>query len=207
MTHFEWLSLGPQLITYIERHIESYLTSNSVDLFLPGNASLKTPDLRRAGVYLFRRRFLQMSTMEKTSISKIVRATAVVDSVMVRRVPTSIIANMKAMQSAKIRELRQALADAGLRTLDQQAKCLGLSRSTAWAVLKGNHKCSGLSAALIKRMLASPQLPPSAREVIFEYVAKKSAGAYGHHEKRLQIFRAELAFVCSKRTYGPRRTT
>ena len=148
-----------------------------------------------------------MSTMEKTSISKIVRATAVVDSVMVRRVPTSIMANMKAMQSTKIRELRQTLADAGFRTLDQQAKCLGLSRSTAWAVLKGNHKCSGLSAALIKRMLASPQLPPSAREIILEYVAKKSAGAYGHNKGRLQIFRAELAFVCSETTHGRRRTT
>ena len=136
--------------------------------------------------------------MEKTSISKIVRATAVVDSVMVRRVPTSIIANMKAMQSAKIRELRQALAYAGFRTVDQQAKCLGLSRSTAWAVLKGNHKCSGLSAGLIKRMLASPHLPPSAREVILVYVAKKTAGAFGHNEGQLQIFRAELAFVAPR---------
>jgi hypothetical protein len=136
-----------------------------------------------------------VSAMEKTSISKIVRAIGAVNGVGARRMPASISSNLKAMQSAKIRELRQALADAGFRTLDQQAKCLGLSRSTAWAVLKGNHKCSGLSVTLIKRMLASPKLPPSATKVILEYVAKKSAGAYGHNEDRLRLFRAELAIV------------
>ena len=134
----------------------------------------------------------------KTSISKIVRATTAVNGTAVRRTPASISSNMKAMQSTKIRELRQALEDAGVLGLNQQAKSLGLSRSTAWAVLKGNHKASGLSATIIKRMLASPQLPPSATKVILEYVAKKSAGAYGHNEERLQIFRAELAFVAPR---------
>ena len=103
------------------------------------------------------------------------------------------ISEMKAMQSAKIRELRQALADADVLTLDQQAKCLGVSRSTAWAVLKGNHKSSGLSATLINRMLASPQLPRSARKIILEYVEEKSTGAYGHGKERLRQFRARLA--------------
>ena len=101
--------------------------------------------------------------------------------------------SMKAMQSAKIRELRQALADTGVLTLDQQAKSLGVSRSTAWAVLKGNHKSSGLSATLINRMLASPQLPGSARKIILEYVGEKSAGAYGHGMERLRHFCARLA--------------
>ena len=104
------------------------------------------------------------------------------------------ISHMKAMQSAKIRELRRALVDAGILTLDQQAKSLGVSRSTAWAVLKGNHKSSGLSAALINRMLASPQLPGSARKIILEYVEEKSAGAYGHGKVQLRQFRARLAY-------------
>ena len=130
--------------------------------------------------------------MDRTSISKIVRTTAAVNAVE-RRTPASISSNMKAMQSDKIRELRQALLDAGFLTLDQQASSLGLSRSTAWAVLKGNHKCSGLSATLIKRMLASLELPPPAAKILLEYVEKKSAGAYGHNKDRLRQFRARLA--------------
>ena len=83
--------------------------------------------------------------------------------------------------------------DAGVLMLDQQAKSLGVSRSTAWAMLKGNHKSSGLSATLINRMLTSPQLPRSARKIILEYVEEKLAGAYGHDTARLRQFRARLA--------------
>jgi DNA invertase Pin-like site-specific DNA recombinase len=57
---------------------------------------------------------------------------------------------MKARQSAKIRELREALVASGFLTLDEQSKALGLSRSTTWTILKGNHKASGLSAAIIE---------------------------------------------------------
>jgi hypothetical protein len=106
--------------------------------------------------------------------------------------PAPISSHLKAMQSAKIRELRHALVHAGFLTLDEQAKCLGLSRSTAWAVLQGNHKGSGLSACLIQRMLASPALPPLAKRVILEYAEKKSAGVYGHNEQRLRLFRAQM---------------
>ena len=127
--------------------------------------------------------------MNERSFSKTVRTPV---NVALER-QTSHASHMKAMQSAKIRELRQALVDAGVLTLDQQAKSLGLGRSTAWAILRGNHKSSGLSAATIKRMLASPQLPRSARKIILEYVKEKSAGAYGHGEQRLHKFRARLA--------------
>ena len=113
--------------------------------------------------------------------------------VILERQTSRSISQMKATQCSKIRELRQALVDAGVLTLDQQAKSLGVSRSTAWAVLKGNHKSSGLSATLINRMLASRQLPGSARKIILEYVKEKSAGAYGHGEQRLHKFRARLA--------------
>ena len=99
---------------------------------------------------------------------------------------------MKARQSAKLRELRQALMDAGFVTLDKQAQVLELSRSTAWTVMSGSHKCTGVSAAIIKRMLNSPQLPPSAKTVLLEYVEEKSAGIYGHGQRELRIFRAQL---------------
>ena len=108
------------------------------------------------------------------------------------RTPASISSKMKVMQSDKLRELREALVNAGFITLRQQARSLGLSRSTAWVVLKGNHKGSGLSATLIKRMLASPHLPPTAAKIIHEYVEKKSAGAYGHSKERLRLFRAQI---------------
>ena len=100
--------------------------------------------------------------------------------------------HMKAMQSAKIRELRPALVDAGHLTLGQQTESLGLGRSTAWAILQGNHKHSGLSAATINRMLASQQLPPPARKILLEYVEEKLAGAYGQNQTQLRKFRERL---------------
>ena len=128
--------------------------------------------------------------MNERSFAKTVRTPA---NVALERQTSLTISHMKAMQSTKIRELRQALVDAGVLTLDQQAKSLGVSRSTAWAVLKGNHKSSGLSVTLINRMLASPQLPRSAKKIILEYVEEKSTGAYGHGMERLRQFRARLA--------------
>ena len=76
--------------------------------------------------------------MDKTSIAKIVRAGPRNGSI---RSPASICSDMKARQSAKLRELRQALMDAGFVRLDKQARVLELSRSTAWTVMSGSHKC------------------------------------------------------------------
>jgi hypothetical protein len=46
-----------------------------------------------------------------------------------------VVAEMKARQAAKIRELGYALVDAGFLTLDEQSKALGLARSTTWTIL------------------------------------------------------------------------
>ena len=99
---------------------------------------------------------------------------------------------MRASQANKIRELRQALIDAGFVSLDQQATALGLPRSTTWAVLKGNHKCSGLRAALIVRMWRAPKLPPAVKRILAEYVVEKSRGAYGHNNSTRKRFIAQL---------------
>ena len=99
---------------------------------------------------------------------------------------------MKARQSCKIRELGDALTTAGFLTLDEQARALGLSRSTAWAVLKANHKTSGLAAGTINQMLSSPELPPRARGTILTYVDEKLAGLYGHNKTQLRRFAAGL---------------
>ena len=100
---------------------------------------------------------------------------------------------MKARQSAKIRELREALVAAGFLTLDDQSKALGLSRSTTWTILKGNHKGSGLSAAIIDRMLAAPMLPTLVRAKIHEYTKDKTAGLYGDNETLIRKFTARLS--------------
>jgi len=100
---------------------------------------------------------------------------------------------MKARQSSKIRELGDALATEGFLSLDEQAKVLGLCRSTAWTILKANHKASGLSAAVINCMLATPQLPPLVRAKVVEYVEEKAAGLYGDSKTKLRRFIARLS--------------
>src|SRR5262245_60649063 len=92
------------------------------------------------------------------------------------------LAEAKARQSLKIKALRVALIRAGIITLNEQARALRLSRSTTWAVLRGDHKASGLSASIISRMLSSPELPAIVRSQILDYVTEKAAGAYGHTE-------------------------
>jgi hypothetical protein len=106
------------------------------------------------------------------------------------RLPT---ARMKARQSSKIRELAEAVKSAGFLTLDEQAKALGLSRSTAWTIRKASHKASGLSASIINRMVAGPELPPLARTKILEYVEEKAAGLYGGSRRHRRKFAARLS--------------
>ena len=103
------------------------------------------------------------------------------------------IAGMKARQRIKIQEIRAALIHSGITTLDEQTKVLGLCRSTAWSILKPNHKSSGLSAQTINSMLKSPRLPIPVRQKIFEYVRERIAGTYGHSERRRGDFAANLS--------------
>jgi len=107
--------------------------------------------------------------------------------------PLLSVKSMKARQCSKIAELRLVLEQSGYRSLDQQASAFGLSRSTTWAILSASHKGSGISGSVLKRMLRSPTLPPSAKRWIAEYVSEKLGGAYGHSTKRLRIFRAQVA--------------
>ena len=96
------------------------------------------------------------------------------------------------LQQKKIREIGETLVEAGLNTLDQQARALNLPRSTAWTVLKANHKASGLSVAVIGRILSSSHLPSRVRIKVLEYISEKSRGLYGDKEYRARRFRARL---------------
>src|SRR5215475_2150241 len=115
----------------------------------------------------------------------------------------SLLMEFKARQSAKIKEVGEALIADGFCALDQQAKALGLSRSTTWTILKASHKSSGLSAAVINRMLAAPQLPPRVRLKIFEYIQEKSVGHYGDNERRIVKFTARISANIKKRELTP----
>jgi len=101
-------------------------------------------------------------------------------------------AELKARQASKIREIRGALIDAGFVALDKQAEVLGLSRSTAWNLLNGTYKSSGLSVTIINRMLAAPRLPPLVRTKILEYVQEKTTGRYGDSNVKLRRFSCRL---------------
>jgi|SoimicMinimDraft_4_1059732.scaffolds.fasta_scaffold108548_1 hypothetical protein len=102
------------------------------------------------------------------------------------------LSELKARQSSKIGKIRQALVAAGFDTLTKQAAVLGLSKSTTWAVLRGNHKGSGLSTSVINRILRSQELPRTVRRIIEEYVQEKLLGEYGHDDRRLRKFSAQL---------------
>jgi hypothetical protein len=101
-------------------------------------------------------------------------------------------AKAKARQTSRIKELGDALVSSGLCTLDEQAKALGLSRSTTWTVLRANHKASGLSATVINQMLAAPPLPALVRARILAYIDEKNTGSYGHSKVQLRRFAARL---------------
>jgi hypothetical protein len=107
--------------------------------------------------------------------------------------PLPLTARMKARQSCKIKELAEALKSAGFLTLDEQAKALGLSRSTAWTIRRASHKASGVSASIINRMLAAPELPSLARNKILEYAEEKAAGLYGGSRSQRRKFAARLS--------------
>jgi len=109
------------------------------------------------------------------------------------RASVSITSQLKARQAAKMRELKEVLVHAGYCSLDQQAAALGIARSTAWSVLKGNHKSSGLSAALMKRMLLRPELPLAVRCLLVQYIHDRIAGLHGHNRSQLRRFTNKLS--------------
>jgi hypothetical protein len=96
-------------------------------------------------------------------------------------------ADVKARQSSKIRELGEALITAGFVSLDAQARVLGLPRSTAWTILSANHKSTGISAKIIRRMLSSEPLPQLVRAKIIQYGGKSSRYLWWDEDSAPQI--------------------
>jgi hypothetical protein len=111
-----------------------------------------------------------------------------------RQLEPATIAEAKAKQSIKIREFEVALRRAGLIALDEQAKALGLPRTTTWKLLKGSYKTSGPSAVIINRILCAPRLPLTARIKILEYIQERVSGVYGHSKSQLRRFSIRIGW-------------
>jgi hypothetical protein len=97
----------------------------------------------------------------------------------------------KARLGSKLAEIREALIAAGYNSAAKQGAVLGLSRSTAWAILNSD-KRAGPTAIVIKRILSSQKIPPEARRKVEEYVVQKICGLYGHNEEQTRAFRDKL---------------
>ena len=109
--------------------------------------------------------------------------------------PNSAPAAARRQQCLKIEEITDTLMKCGFVALDEQADVLGLSRSTAWTIIRGIHKSSGLSGTTINRMLASDRLPLRVRLKVLEYIAEKMSGAYGDRKHCLKAFASRISPV------------
>ena len=70
--------------------------------------------------------------------------------------------------------ISEALIASGYTSLDEQAKALGLRRSTTWTIIKKKHKLGRLSAKTIDRILTNPQTPAAVRTAVQQYAVQKS---------------------------------
>ena len=92
------------------------------------------------------------------------------------RLPTPKVTYRK--YATRIQHIADALVAEGCVALDKQAKALGVHRSTAWTIMRTKHKLDRLSLKTTNRMLASPELPPSVRIIVLQYLAERSDGLH-----------------------------
>jgi len=76
--------------------------------------------------------------------------------------------------TVRLSDIGDALTAAGYATLDEQAKALGVNRSTAWYIVNGKNKRDRLSKKTTQRILTNPDTPPSVRAIIQQYLAERS---------------------------------
>ena len=76
--------------------------------------------------------------------------------------------------TVKLHHISEELIASGYTTLDDQAKALGINRSTAWTIVKTKHKLGRLSTKTTERILANPATPASVRALVQRYLAERS---------------------------------
>jgi hypothetical protein len=106
----------------------------------------------------------------------------------------------KERQAAKLADIRETLVAAGYDTTAKQAAVLGVCRATAWVVLNRDKRV-GPSASVIKRILSSPNVPPTARRKVEEYIQERIGGLYGHCEPSTRAFSNQFDIPHASRTY------
>src|SRR4029079_2502801 len=77
-----------------------------------------------------------------------------------------------------LRQISDTLIACGYTKLDDQAKALGVSRSTAWTIVKKKHKLDRLNNKTITRILANSETPQVVRAVVQQYLSEKVAVAF-----------------------------
>ena len=81
--------------------------------------------------------------------------------------PRSKYPSMKSVDDTDLlQRLAAELAAAGYDTLDEQAKALGIHRSTAWTIVKCKHKLGRLNIKTRQKMLNNPHLPSGVRAIL-----------------------------------------
>ena len=73
-----------------------------------------------------------------------------------------------------IQLLADALIKDGFHSLDDQAKALGLNRSTTWTIMKTKHKLGMLNNKTARSILAHPGTPASVRVIIHTILDRKN---------------------------------
>ena len=82
--------------------------------------------------------------------------------------------------------ITEALIQSGYRSLDAQARALGISRSTAWTIISGKHKRGRLHVNTTVKMLANPALPVQVRAVVEAYAASIDLDTAPRSRRRVQ---------------------
>src|SRR5689334_12674294 len=80
--------------------------------------------------------------------------------------------NSSHLRTIPSRPVAEALIAPGYTSLDEQAKALGLNRSTTWTIVKNKHKLGYLNSKTTQRILANPTTPQSVRSIIQQYLAQ-----------------------------------
>jgi hypothetical protein len=73
-----------------------------------------------------------------------------------------------------IQPIADTLIGAGYTSLDEQAKALGLRRSTTWTIMKTKHKLGHLNNKTVRSILANPDTPVSVRLIIHTMLDRKN---------------------------------
>lgn len=94
----------------------------------------------------------------------------------------------KERQLQRIRELAASVRHLGAEKISQQAEMLGLGRSLTCQIMNPAYKGSGMSAAVVIRMLKHPHLPRPVRGKLMLYMRERAAGLYGHNLSQIRRF-------------------